>query len=118
MEAILRDQGVALSTGIQKILLDLVAGVEMICKAVCSIKDGPKDGPFLAVVKISLGDKNKYAALLTKLTGDNSLALLLEPSGPTYLRVLRCRPAFWTLLKQSCMQSLEGVAKEPPDGQP
>jgi hypothetical protein len=118
LQAILREQGVALKTGIQRVLLDLVAGGEMVCKSVCSIKDGPKDGPFLAVVKISLGDKDKYAALLTKLTGDNSLALLVEPSGPAYVQVLRCRPPFWTLLRQSCMQSLGWGPKKPPDGEP
>jgi hypothetical protein len=118
MEAILREQGAALNADIQRALLDLVAGGEMVCKSVCSVKDGPKDAPFLAVVKLSFADRDKYAALLTKLTGDNSLALLLEPSGPAYIQVVRCRPSFWTQLKQSCMQSLAWVVKRLPDGRP
>ena len=105
---VLDERGIALNTTGQK-LLDFVAGGEMVCEALCGAKGDPKGGPFLMIVKVSLPQKDKYGALLTELTGDNKLAELFDPTGlpgPAYVRILRCPPAFWKVLKQSCPKLL------------
>lgn len=109
LEAGLRKQGITLTASVQKIFRDLVTDGEMADTTTCYAKDTPEDGPFLMVVKVLFPDKGKYATLLNQLTGDDTLALLFEPSGPAYVRVLRCRPSFWERLKQSCMKLLGWV---------
>jgi len=102
----LDQQGITLDTTGQK-LLKLVAAGEMVRATLCFAEGDPKGGPFLMVVKVSLPQKDRYGALLTELTGDNKLAELFNPpgpAGPAYVRILRCRPAFWKVLKQSCLK--------------
>lgn len=105
VEAVLDKQGITLNTKGQKVFLEFVEDEEIGVEAVCCSKGDPKDGPFLMVMKVSIKNRSKYAELLTKLTGDKTLASLFDPSGPVYVRVLRCRPAFWELLKQACIKS-------------
>lgn len=109
VEEVLHKQGITLSTSVHKIFRELVAGGKMAGNTVCHAEDGAKDGPFLMVVKILLPNKEKYGALLAKLTGNETIALLFEPSGPAYVRVVRCRPSFWNRLKQSCIKCLGRV---------
>lgn len=105
LEDVLHKQGITLDTTGQQ-LLDLVASGEMVCEALCYTKGDLKSGPFLLVVRVSLPNKAKYRALLTKLTGDKTLAVLFDPPGPAYVRVLRCQPAAWKVLKECCVKSL------------
>jgi len=105
LEDVLYEQGITLNTTGQK-LLNLFVDGEMVCEALCCSKSDSKGGPFLMVVKVSLPQKDRFEVLLTELTGDNKLGELFDPSGPAYVRVLRCRPAFWKVLKQSCVKLL------------
>ena len=117
LENVLHQQGISLDTEEQQ-LLDLVASRQMVCEALCYTKDDPKGGPFLLVVRVSLQNKAKYRALLTKLTGDKTLAVLFDPPGPAYVRVLRCRPAVWKALKECCVKSLSSGKRSKSSSRP
>lgn len=109
LNIVLKKHGIALNTRAQE-FLELVAGGETVCKALCSSDSDPEGGPFLMVVKVSLPQKERFGVLLTELTGDNKLAELFGPIGPAYIRILRCRPSFWTVLKQACIKFLAQVS--------
>lgn len=106
LEDSLYAHGITLNTAGQK-LLRLFADGKMVCEALCCSKSDPVGGPFLMVAKVSLPEKGSFKELLAELTGDNNLAELFDPFGPAYVRVLRCRPAFWKVLKQACLKVLE-----------
>ena len=94
-------QGITLDTK-EKYLIDhLVAEGESVLEALCSCKEERKDGPFLMVVKVLLPQKDWYGALLTELTGDNTLSELFDSPEHVYIQILHCRPALKNVLKQS-----------------
>jgi len=99
LQGVLDQEAITPNPASQK-LLDLVASGEMQCELLCRQEGDPKGGPFLMLVKVSLKDQQKYGALLTKLTGDDALTNLFEPSGPVYLRIMRCRASSWKDLKK------------------
>jgi hypothetical protein len=105
LNGVLKKHGITLNTrGLE--FLDFFADGEMVCEMLCGTDSDPKGGPFLMVVKVSLPPKDRFDVLLTELTGDNKLAELFDPIGPAYIRVLRCRPSFWEVLKQTCVKFL------------
>ena len=106
VEAFLGEHGLTLSTHEQSIFRGLVGNGALTGEELCSFENNPQDGPFMMVVKVTWEDKSKYATLLTQVAGDDSIAMLFEPSGPAYVRVLRCRPLFWERLHRSCTKFL------------
>jgi hypothetical protein len=109
LNAVLKKHGIPLNTKGEE-FLDLFADGEMVCEAQCGTDSDPEGGPFLLVVKVSLPQKEMFGVLLTELTGDNKLAELFSPIGPAYIRILRCRPSFWKVLKQACVKFLAQVS--------
>lgn len=109
LKDILDQQGITLDTK-GKNLIDLVAKGKTVLEALCYCKDDRKDGPFLLVVKASLPTQDDYRTLLSNLTSDETLAALFDPLEPAYVSVLRCRPAFWKVLKE-CYAAEQSASK-------
>jgi hypothetical protein len=106
LKDVLCQQGIALDTKQKNLIEHLVAEGESVLEALCFCKEDRKEGPFLMVVKVLLPQKDLYGALLTELTGDNTLSELFDSPEPVYIRILRCRPALKNILKQSLVKSL------------
>ena len=106
LKDILDQQGITLDTKEKNLIDHLVAEGESVLEALCSCKEDRKNGPFLMGVKILLPQKDWYGALLTELTGDNTLSELFDSPESVHIRILRCRPALKKVLKQSLVKLL------------